>query len=236
MTTAISPSAYREPGVIKEVNSFSIEFTPRPHQDPLPLNGVAAGSLKITAGSQTLTNFVDRDNEPRADYAAPYLSGHPLAEWIAANWYRLRYEPLPDNGDPDTDWLMRHKMTNAGDGYVWPNITMYPSADFQRDIISSQPTRDKVSPIHYQGIEHACSVPAPVWEQAVDQFMSQVLQVLEEAGESNTDLYMTWIEIQGERRNPGINSFRKAEAMHGYDPDEADPTIIHRWLDQNPQV
>lgn len=232
----LSPSDYRQPAVIKPVESFAIEFTPHPHEDPLPLNGITAGALKITAGGQSLTDFFDRYEEPREDYSAPYLSANPLAEWIAANWYRLRYEALPENGEPETEWLMRHRMTNAGDGYVWPNITMYPTADFQRIIVASQPTRDKVSPIHYQGVPHTFSVPAPVWEEAIDRFMAQALQILEEAGECNTDLYMVWLEIQGERKNPGIDSFRKAEAMHNCDPDQADPAVIHRWLDQHPEV
>src|SRR6266852_9390818 len=49
-----------------------------------------------------------------------HLSAYPLGEWLAWNWWRLRWEPQAR----DLDWAMAHHMTTVGGGYIWPNITI----------------------------------------------------------------------------------------------------------------
>ncbi|HEY6359349.1 MAG TPA: hypothetical protein VIX35_14000, partial [Vicinamibacterales bacterium] len=51
----------------------------------------------------------------------PLVSGYHAAEWFAWNWCRLRFEPR--SGTPE--WWRAHKMTAIGEGYVWPNLTIF---------------------------------------------------------------------------------------------------------------
>ena len=66
-----------------------------------------------------------------------HLSGYLLSEWLAWNWWRLRWEPRRKS----TDWSMAHHMTTIGGGYVWPNITI--TSDGERVVIQAEPTRSR---------------------------------------------------------------------------------------------
>lgn len=48
----------------------------------------------------------------------PLVAGYPVAEWLARNWWRLRWEGRLKA----SDWAAAHVMASIGDGYVWPNI------------------------------------------------------------------------------------------------------------------
>src|SRR5260370_905097 len=48
-----------------------------------------------------------------------YLSGYKLAEWLAWNWWRLRWEPRRRS----TDWAMANRFTTAGGGEGLPKLT-----------------------------------------------------------------------------------------------------------------
>ena len=50
---------------------------------------------------------------------APLLSGYHLAEWLAWNWWRLRWEPRSNA----SDWIFAHHVGSIGHGYIWPNVT-----------------------------------------------------------------------------------------------------------------
>ena len=55
--------------------------------------------------------------------SGPLVSGYHVAEWLAWNWWRLRWEPR--SVAPDWDWDNAHRMTAIGEGYVWPNVTIF---------------------------------------------------------------------------------------------------------------
>src|SRR6266849_10117859 len=71
--------------------------------------------------------------------SAPLLSGYHLAEWMAWNWWRLRWEPRSNA----PDWNFAHRLTTIGEGYVWPNITIF--SDGKRVALIARPTRERPS-------------------------------------------------------------------------------------------
>ncbi len=159
-----------------------------------------------------------------------HLSAYKLAEWLAWNWWRLRWEPRRHS----TDWAMAHRMTTIGAGYVWPNVTVI--SDGQRVVLNAQPTR----PAPAEPLRYIASVAAVVrasdFEAAVDMFIGQVCGQLSEERSmgrlpgASTNLEAIWSDTLAERADPDSARSRKFEALLGFDPDEADPKAIERLV------
>ena len=92
------------------------------------------GQLHIRLGaivlSEGLDGFVD------CTRPGPRVSGYPLAEWLAWNWWRLTCEPRRDASD--YDWQSAHCLATVGAGYLWPNVTIH--SDRERTALAARPT------------------------------------------------------------------------------------------------
>lgn len=151
----------------------------------------------------------------------PMIAGSSLAEWLAWNWWRLAYEPkLPKNSmgdDHDIMWGMAHCMASAGDGYVWPNITV--SSDGFRTLIISEPSEADAKPYRYFGA-HPVVLPTEEWIGAVDKFMSQTIERLSAANQKDANAVRLWNDIRAERNDPETSKVRRLQALMGHEPDE----------------
>ena len=122
-----------------------------------------------------------------------HLSGYRLAEWLAWNWWRLRWEPRRRS----PDWAMAHRLSTIGGGYVWPNVTI--TSDGERIAVIAQPTRtNPAEPLRYIADE-AAIVPADGFEATVDAFLEQVRGQLKAEGVRGTNLDAVWCEVLQER-------------------------------------
>src|ERR1700692_4013063 len=90
--------------------------------------GIQARGLWLTEGLDLLANSVKK---------APRLSAYHLAEWVAWNWWRLRWEPQSNA----PEWAFAHRTATIGEGYVWPNITIF--SDGERTALIAKPTIDR---------------------------------------------------------------------------------------------
>lgn len=156
--------------------------------------------------------------------SAPLLSGYHLAEWIAWNWWRLRWEPRSNV----PDWQLVHRLTTISEGYVWPNITIF--SDGERVALIAKPTRERPNtPFRYLS-----DVPAVVgareFEYSVDVFIEQIRGLLRDARIKETNLDRIWNDLREERSDPNIAKRRKLEALLGYDSDQADEQMIERLI------
>jgi len=152
--------------------------------------------------------------------SGPMLSAYHLAEWMAWNWWRLRWEPRSNV----PDWAFAHRLTAIGEGYVWPNITV--SSDGERMALIARPTRERPdTPFRYIN-DFPAIVDAREFEFVLDQFIDQVRGQLraEQIGETNLD--RIWTDVGSERHDPDLARRRKLEALLGRDPDEADELTI----------
>lgn len=153
-----------------------------------------------------------------------HLSAYRLAEWFAWNWWRLRWEPRTKAAD----WAMAHRMTTVGGGYVWPNITVF--SDGYRAVLLAEPTSLRPEePIRYI-TDFAAVVRASELEDAIDVFVDRVLERLRIAGICDTNLHSIWSAVRAERANPAVAKRRKIEALLGFDPDEAEESVIDALL------
>ncbi len=188
------------------------------------------GLFAMTANDRLLTEGVDLDRgELRR---GSYISGYPLAEWLAWNWWRIRWEfqhPRPSDTDAVRRWNFAHRMPAAGEGYVWPDVTI-SSDGLQSFLASRQSPNPQAVLFRYLGAPGRQAVPATDLETAIDEFVGQILSRLQEQGLCDTNLHRIWNDLKLEREDPELTRFRRLEAQLGYDPDEADEEAINRRL------
>ena len=106
-------------------------------------------------------------------------------ELVAISW-----EPRSNAAD----WAFAHHMTTIGEGYVWPNITIF--SDGERTAFISRPTTDRPGTAFRYISDYAAILPSPTFESAVDQLVSQLLGQLQAEGTSGTNLQRLWSELQ----------------------------------------
>ena len=175
--------------------------------------GIYAQDTCLTEGSDALANRLRQ---------APLLSAYHLAEWIAWNWWRLRWEPR----SKASDWAFAHRIATIGHGYIWPNLTIF--SDGERTALIARPTDERQqTPFRYI-TDRAVVIPATDFESEVDIFIDQVVERLRMSEVKDTNLQKVWSGVLEERRFPELALARKFEALLGSDPDEANSQVLER--------
>lgn len=119
---------------------------------------------------------------------------------------------------------MAHRMSDIGEGYAWPNITI--SCDgFQCDLISERSNAEDSPLFSYIGSQ-LVTVPAATLEKAVIEFVTLFLERLADSSISSTNLGTLWEDLTAERNDPEQTRFRRLEALLGFEPDQADEQFI----------
>uniref|UniRef100_UPI0025901407 hypothetical protein n=1 Tax=Acidiphilium sp. TaxID=527 RepID=UPI0025901407 len=135
-----------------------------------------------------------------------------------------RYEPR----SPAPEWWRAHKMTAIGEGYVWPNLTIF--SDGVRTALLAEPSiRADARPFRYLGA-HPCVLPSREFEAAVDAFIPRILARLRDQGVGETNLDAIWRDVLAERADPDQVRRRRLEALLGRDPDEIEDDAVDRLL------
>lgn len=195
-----------------------------------PEEKAAFGMLKIAVYGNPLA--MGRDAHTNRFRNGPLVSGYHLAKWLVWNWWRLRWELRPES--PCPDWSLAHCMASIGEGYVWPNVTIF--SDGFRTALVSKPSRDPdATPFRYVGAQPFV-VSAEVFESAVDVFVRRVVENIRKTPLTETNLQILWRRLAAERENPERLRFRRVEALFGYDPDDADAREVVRYLDDAKQL
>lgn len=177
--------------------------------------GIQADGVWLTEGHDAIANRLRK---------APLLSAYHLAEWLAWNWWRLRWEPRSNAAE----WALCHHLATIDGGYIWPNVTIF--SDGERIALIAKPTDERPqTPFRYIA-DFAAALRVSEFEAGVDSFIDQVLQRLESEQVAGTNLETIWKSVLEERRTPEWSRTRKLEALLGQDPDEADPDAIARLI------
>ncbi len=177
---------------------------------------IQADGVALTAG---IDWFID------AYRRGPLVSGYHAAEWFAWNWWRLRYEPR----SAAPDWWRAHETTAIGEGYVWPNLTIY-SDGVRTALIAQASVRPNAKPFRYLGAP-PCIVSSAQFEAAVDAFMPRILGRLRARGVYETNLDRLWRDVLSERADPELAKRRRLEALLGRDADEVQDDAVARLVD-----
>lgn len=179
------------------------------------------GLFVMCAQQGSLTEGFDTFIDAYRD--GPLVSGYHAAEWFAWNWWRLRWE----GRSAAPDWALTHKMTSIGEGYVWPNLTIF--SDGMRTALISSASQPDARPFRYVGALPTI-VPSREFEAAVDAFVPKILARLASEGVRESNLARLWSDVLLERGEPDIAKRRRLEAFLGRDPDSVDDDAIERLL------
>jgi hypothetical protein len=183
--------------------------------------GIQARDRWLTEGWDAIANRLRQQ---------PYLSAYHLAEWLAWNWWRLRWEPRSHA----PDWDFAHRISSIGGGYIWPNITVF--SDGERTALIAKPTIEQAqTPFRYIA-DIAAVISAAEFEAELDRFISATIERLDDEGVEDTNLHKVWKSVCEERGVAEEARKRKLEALLGNDPDMADEEAIQQLLKDAEQL
>lgn len=190
-----------------------------------PLERANRAELTILVDGICSTEVADSlNNEIRT---AVRLSPLYLSEWLANNWWRLRWEPeIPGTPHPETrlDWEMSHNMASIGGGYIWPPMTFSSRGDTVS--VQSRPTGSTPSETIRYERRFDREILASDFEKEIDKLIDITLDKLSGATSDRTNLPGLWAEVNTERADPELTEIRKLEAFMGFDAGEAPEQLI----------
>jgi hypothetical protein len=188
--------------------------------------------LEIYAGETKLTKNQNIWSQSIHDHIL--VSTYPLAMWFLQSWWRLIFEPLPSYGCiPTIDWRMAHEMGAANQGFVWPKVVF--TSDSEEIHVWATPSGDECqqSVRYINGLRTPVSVPIKKFQQSITDFVLEVVNRLDAINVSCSELSELWGIISEEQQNPEISTYRKLEALMGFDPDECDEEIMRYAIELN---
>lgn len=161
---------------------------------------------------------------------------YPLAEWVAEQWWRLRWEQrvsavrLALWSWPAVrvqPWLRAHNLRAAGDGMAWPNLTLVPEGSVFRCAWFADAGDVAGSTGATFTSEGTSWVPRDDVEGELARLVELVLARLEAHGLHDTYLAKEWREVQTTDAEEA--EFCVAAARLGHDPYSA-PAYADEWL------
>lgn len=177
--------------------------------------------LGLRAAGETLTRVSDFDRKEERDFVRG--SAVSLALWLADNFWRLRYESLPNGYAPSADWRLRHEMTSAAGGTLWPPIMIHSTGD--RVLLAPVFARPvDIGAIRYV-LPGIVTVSGQAFTEGLGRFFDRVIGDCARAvdGPALRELVET---LGAERADPDLASWRRIEARLGYDPDKAPDELM----------
>jgi hypothetical protein len=184
-------------------------------------NQVDVAQISMSAQDQMLTQLVDRNQRTNREYFE--ASGLSLAFWFADNWWRLRHETLGDLRYPSVDWRLRHEMSSAAGGTLWPPFMIYGVGERVTLAMSLNP-RQAAGPTRYLDFA-PLAIDGADYESGLDRFFDEVGQHCRTHVDGAAFLELLG-QLNRERRDPDVAAWRVLEACLGFDPDAAPASVI----------
>ena len=175
--------------------------------------------LCIKVDKSIVTRVVDRNQSSlrvRDWIVVPLFS---IAEWLVYNWWHLFFE-VGNNGEQRQDFASRHDLAFAGDGFVYPSLTLTPRLESIR-------LRWRRYEPHHADIEFVNEGWADVRrEDLASQAKNLIQSVLDQLRNHDADvesLEEEWKAINN--LNPVEREFCRAAALLGEDPFDLDEAL-----------
>lgn len=166
--------------------------------------------LTISVGDDVVTLVEDLSN--MSVRRSIYVSLYPLAEWIATNWWLLRFD---GHGFRRFDAERRHTTLGAGAGFLWPDLRIVPEGEFT-ELTWWSDRRPRVGADCRYLAQGAAVVPSTHTARELEGLVTAVIERLDEAGLNDTPLHKEWraaIDLDEEEAE-----FAEAAARLGLDP------------------
>lgn len=183
--------------------------------------------IEITANGRQATRL--EDLSARTVRSHVRASAHALAVWLAANWWRLRWEPWAASAS--LEWRLSHNLASAGEGYVWPRLFL--SSDGESVRVDNDPTQgEPEGSVRYLD-RFQTRVPVDVFVLEVEQFIEAVLERVASVVDEPTPLHVLWNDVRQERADPAMAAWRRLEAKLGFDPGEAPEALVETLIEMS---
>ena len=190
-----------------------------PSPDSLVRHSMAR--LAIEAGGEIVTTVIDRRRRTVRDRIVVPLFG--VAEWLVCNWWHIFHE-IEDTGQQKPGFASRHDLAFAGDGFVFPSLTMAPAAD----IVELRWRRRQEPHARVEFVnEGSVRVDRGALEAEFRNLIDAVLDRLRERGADPETLETEWAAVNA--LDPDEREFSRAAAMLGADPFDTAPDL-HQCL------
>jgi hypothetical protein len=185
------------------------------------LADIDVAQIQITAGDEILSQLIDHGTGTnRPFFEASALS---LAFFFADNWWRLRHETLGDLRYPSIDWRLRHELSAASGGVLWPQMMIYGVGE--RVTLAMPPNhRQAAGPTRYLDFA-PIAIEGGAYEDGVDAFFERVASETARHPDAGAFGHLL-AQLRTERDDSDIAAWRVLEACLGFDPDGAPEEVI----------
>lgn len=188
---------------------------------PPEADGRDVAEIRLRADGDVLTRVTDFERKEDRDFVRS--SAVSLSFWLADNWWRLRYESLPDGSPPSVNWRMRHELTSASGGTLWPPLMIHSTGE--RVILTPAYARPvEIGALRYT-LPEMKSIAGEAFESGVDKFFQQVVETCATALDGSSLVALIG-DLHKERADPDFAAWRRIEARLGYDPDTVPPAVM----------
>jgi Zn-dependent peptidase ImmA (M78 family) len=212
-----------------KTGKFDLKFDWLARETGNEIDRACFADLSLSVGESFITRL--EDVAARTVRNQTRACAYQLAVWFASNWWRLRWEPEPQNPrSADLDWKMAHNVAAVGGGYVWPNASFSSEGAVMSVLVNQSQTSANFEPVKYLANFHAW-IMASDFEHTVDDFIAGVIQRLASFEVVDQNLSSLWQEVLAERQDTATNQWRKLEALAGFDPDAAPQQMIQSLVD-----
>ncbi|SAY39127.1 hypothetical protein [Candidatus Synechococcus spongiarum] len=214
--------------------SFAFDWVDDAAPSPDAAMGQTMAQLSIQVNGEVVTAVYDRRSSARRDYiVVPLLS---VAEWVVGNWCHLWHE-LPDTTEEmagqKTGFEQRHNLAFAGDGFLWPKLTMVPSSDAMEQLRWTpwQPRYARIKFVKEGKARVACGQLQKELEGVVEAVLERLRSFGHQQDSVASDLQGAWSAIKA--LDPEEDEFCRAAALLGVDPfaveQDMEEAIIAFW-------
>lgn len=208
------------------MNSLRFELSPSSLDVGAREEKATFGQFSVVVNGTTASEGVALGNNELL--RGPYVPGYHVADWLVRNWWRLAYEPSLDDDLENTTmgWDLAHRMSTIGEGFVWPNILLV--SDGLRMTVTSAASQDPgARAFRYVGPDRTQVVDLNEYFVAAESFLRNILELTTfESSTLKPELNKSWDRLQTEIGDSKTSTWRRIEAMLGYDPDEANAKDI----------
>ena len=201
---------------------ITASWDPNPPGVKAPELAATWGTCEISVQGSPITLVEDVSTGLPRRYVIGSL--YPLAEWIAYNWWFLRYdyraaEPVFSADEGFARWSSRHNVSQAGDGFAWPSLWIEPLGSSS---LLRWDSNDGNGRVRFVSSGRARVVADELME-TLARFVDQVVDRLAQDGIDGTPLHVEWNAIREADKDE--SEFCRSAASLGLDPFDMDPAI-----------
>jgi hypothetical protein len=175
--------------------------------------------ISIRANNIVLTKLLREGANQADDFVIVPLTS--LAFWLLDHWWRLRWESIPPGGITP-EWREAHELTSVSGGFAWPRITIW-GEEPRIGFIGRIDPQGVMGPVRFL-TDALIFVKASDYETEIDRFLQVTTELA--SGEDRASLAASLEGVQAERLDAETASWRRLEAMAGFDPDDAPDALM----------